>query len=116
MTWNNLTSENALKEILERSKEQPVVIFKHSTRCSISSTALNRLERSWKQDEMVKVQPYYLDLISYRPVSNMVAEVFDIPHESPQLLIIHNGKCVYDTSHMAISYNDLKERLKPLVN
>lgn len=90
---------------------QPVVLFKHSTRCSISGTALNRLERHWKDSEMADVKPYHLDLIAHRPISNRIAQVFGVEHQSPQLLLIRKGECVFNASHLDISYSDLKQRL-----
>ena len=95
------TEENDKNE----SKEQPVVIFKHSTRCSISSMAFDRLRRAWKEGENVK--PYYLDLIQYRDISNQIAERFGIMHQSPQVILLKDGKAIYDNSHMGISYQDL---------
>ena len=69
--------------------------------------AKNRLEKNWdfKTDE---VEPYYLDLISYRSLSNAVTETFDVFHESPQLLLIKDGECIYDASHLDISVSELK--------
>ena len=81
-----------------------MVIFKHSTRCSISSMAKNRLERVPAPDH---IRFYYLDLIRYRSVSNKVAELFQVWHESPQVLLLKNGECVYDESHNAIDMNEL---------
>lgn len=112
MNWKKLETETALAEIKALSEKQPVIIFKHSTRCSVSSMALNRLERNWDQDEMQTVQPYFLDLLSYRNISNKIAEIFGVPHESPQILLIENGKCVYHSSHMGISYDILKKEAK----
>lgn len=114
MKWNVLNNSAQLEEIKKLSEHQPVVVFKHSTRCSISATALNRLERNWKEEEMTAVKPYFLDLLSYRPVSNAVAQAFDVYHQSPQILIIHKGTCVYHTSHMDISYPGLKAQLAQL--
>jgi bacillithiol system protein YtxJ len=108
MNWNRIESIETLDRILEESKENPVVIFKHSTSCSISAMALNRLERSWNDSEMGEVKPYYLDLIAYRDISNAVAQKFGVMHQSPQVLLIKNGECVYDDSHMGISYQNLK--------
>ena len=106
MDWIVLKEENELKELIRRSETKPQVIFKHSTRCSISSVAKGRLERS-------KVPPgadfYYLDLISYRNISNSVAQVFNIHHESPQVMVIKNGECIYDESHMGINMADIEE-------
>jgi bacillithiol system protein YtxJ len=87
MKWNALTSIAQIDEIKELSNQQPVLIFKHSTRCSISATALSRLERSWKAEEMIPLQTYFLDLIAYRSVSGAVAEIFDVQHQSPQVCI-----------------------------
>ncbi|WMJ72673.1 bacillithiol system redox-active protein YtxJ [Cytophagaceae bacterium ABcell3] len=107
MEWEELKDAGTLDKINEVSKEQPVLIFKHSTRCSISDTALNRLERNWKKDEAKGVVPYYLDLISFRDISNKIAEVYDVKHESPQALLIVNGACVYYASHMGINLNEI---------
>ncbi len=112
MDWITLNTEEQLGEIQNISNDQPVLIFKHSTRCSISATALSRLERAWKSEEMDKVTPYYLDLISNRPLSNEIASRYHVIHQSPQLLLIHRGECVFNTSHLDISYNTLKNQLE----
>jgi bacillithiol system protein YtxJ len=108
MNWISLTSVQQLEEIKERSKQKPQVIFKHSTRCSISSMAKSRLERS---GGLNGVDFYYLDLISYRPLSARVAEEFKVHHESPQVLVIINGECVYDESHYGIHMDEIKGQL-----
>lgn len=69
--------------------------------------ALNRLERDFDQEQLEGVPVYFLDLISFRELSNRVAEEFSVMHQSPQVLLIKNGQCVYDDSHMGISFNDL---------
>lgn len=112
MNWIQLNSSEDLKTIKEESRENPVIIFKHSTRCSISDMALNRLERSWSDQEMINVKPYYLDLIRNRNVSDEVAEVFNVRHESPQILIIKNGEVVHTDSHMGINYSTIKDLAK----
>lgn len=107
MNWNKLTSESQLETIKAESAQQPVLIFKHSTRCSISAMALSRMERNW--DDAAGIKPYYLDLIANRSISNQVASKFGVDHESPQILLIQNGECVYDASHMGISFDALKQ-------
>ena len=111
MNWHPLTSVEQLEEIMDESKNTPVVIFKHSTACSISSTAKSRLERQWAGAGLDHVKPYYLDLISYRPVSNEVAEVLQVRHQSPQLLLVQDGVCTYDASHLGISVDALKKQV-----
>jgi bacillithiol system protein YtxJ len=107
MDWNKLTLSSQLEEIKALSFEKPVLIFKHSTRCSISDMSLNRLLRNWKVDDSERIIPYYLDLIDFRSVSNQVEEEFGVPHASPQVILIKNGEAVYDNSHFGISYPDI---------
>ncbi len=111
MNWTQLESEETLAEIKKISANQDVIIFKHSTRCPVSSMALSWFERSWNEEEMKGVTPFFLDLISYRSVSGKIAEVFNVQHESPQLLLIRNGVCTYHVSHSEISYKELKKEL-----
>jgi len=106
MKWNELIDENQLVAMRERSFQRPQVIFKHSTRCGISSVAKSRLEK-WTPSEDFDF--YYLDLIRHRPLSNKVAEEFHVYHESPQVLVIKSGECVYDESHLGISLQDILE-------
>jgi bacillithiol system protein YtxJ len=108
MHWNPLTDVHQLDEIVEISQNQPVVIFKHSTRCSISSTALSRFERAWGTTENTA---FYLDLIAYRPISLEIAEKFGIQHQSPQVLVINKGTCTYSATHWDISVDELKPYL-----
>lgn len=111
MNWKSVNTEQDLEQAKATSIEKPVVIFKHSTRCGISSMALNRLERSWKDEEMKEVDAYFLDLIQHRDLSQAVAQMYDIRHESPQLLLIKDGTCIYHSSHMEVSYQALKDQL-----
>lgn len=106
MNWIDLNDEAGLEKIKSKSAEQPQVIFKHSTRCSISSMAKSRLERSTAP---AGVDFYYLDLISHRDISKKIAEDFSVEHESPQILVIKNGECVYDESHTGISMDEITE-------
>ena len=107
MNWNKLTSEAQIDQVILESAAKPVLLFKHSTSCSISSMALDRLLRNWKPEDADKITPYYLDLLAYRNLSNLVAERFNIPHESPQVLLIQNGKVTYHESHYGISYAEI---------
>lgn len=105
MNWIPLTTEAQLDEIVQLSETKPTIIFKHSTRCSISSTALSRLERAW---DAAETPAYYLDLIAYRPISSAIAKKFDIEHQSPQVLVINQGKCSYSATHWDIAMDEIK--------
>ncbi len=114
MNWNKLTQEAQLEDIISESQERPVLIFKHSTSCSISSMALSRMERKWKDDEVGDPKPYYLDLLANRGLSGEVASRFGVPHQSPQVLLISKGESVYDSSHYEISFDALAEHLSTI--
>src|SRR5687768_874700 len=105
MNWIELTKESQLSEIKERSNNKLQVIFKHSSRCSVSSMAKGRLERGTPPPD---IDFYFLDLIKYRDISNKIVEEFSVYHESPQILLIKNGECVYDESHLGISMAEIE--------
>jgi bacillithiol system protein YtxJ len=107
--WQPLKQLEQIDALAEESKNQPVVIFKHSTSCSISATAKSRLERQWQDAGLNEIKIYYLDLLSYRPVSNEIADFFKVRHESPQLLLIQDGICTYNASHMGIKLDEVKK-------
>ena len=107
MNWNPITSIDQLEQIKQQSFQTPQVIFKHSTRCSISLMVLNRLERSIAPEQ---VQFHYLDLLAYRTISDQIATDFAVYHESPQVLLIKNGECIYDESHQGISMDEIAEQ------
>jgi len=107
MKWIDLSDEGQIEMIKEQSSREPVVIFKHSTRCSISSMAKNRLERESPLGDNLPF--YFLDLIKYRTISNKIADDFNVYHQSPQVLIIKNGECTYEESHYGISMADILE-------
>jgi len=111
MNWSELTDAAHLEELTKESHQKHILIFKHSTRCSISQTALGRLERNWNEKEMVDVKPYFLDLLSYRKLSLHIADQFKVEHESPQILLIKNGQAIFDRSHLDIDYNSVKSEL-----
>lgn len=112
MNWISITSIDQLDQLTEESKTKPILIFKHSRSCSISKATLDRLERNWNLDG---VKTYFLDLLTYRDVSNAIAKIFEVQHESPQVLIVDNGKSIYDRSHFDITFQDIKNKLQ-LVN
>ncbi|HLT08612.1 MAG TPA: bacillithiol system redox-active protein YtxJ [Cyclobacteriaceae bacterium] len=105
--WKTLDKLEQINEIKKESETRTVLIFKHSTRCSISGMAWDRLQRNWKAEDSEKLSPYYLDLIRYREISNLIAKEFGVEHESPQAILIKNGVATYDTSHMGINYQEI---------
>lgn len=112
MNWNYLEHPDQLDQLIAESNNTTVLIFKHSTRCNISRATLDRLERNWKEADISNVKTYFLDLLSYRHISNAIADQFEVAHQSPQILIIRNGKSIYDNSHYGIDFNDIRDNAK----
>ena len=108
--WRKLTDLGQLNELTDLSFEKPVLIFKHSTRCSISRFALKQFENEYDFSNE-ELQPYFLDLLEYRSISNEIASRFGVFHQSPQILVIKEGKSVYDESHDAIAVSEVRNIL-----
>ncbi|MGB1019430.1 MAG: bacillithiol system redox-active protein YtxJ [Chitinophagales bacterium] len=109
-SWKTLDSINQLEEIKETSNTKTQILFKHSVTCGISGHAEFKLESDWNfEDENFDF--YYLDLLANRVVSNEIASMFQVTHQSPQILIIKNGKATAHFSHQAISVDRIKQAL-----
>lgn len=106
MGWIALDSDAQLDELLAASYQHPILFFKHSTRCSISSAAEGRLLRAETQLE-TKFTLVYLDLLRYRSLSNRLANDLGVEHASPQVLLVQNGQCTYHESHFGIQPAEL---------
>lgn len=111
MKWIPLQSVGQLQEVMAQSQYETVLLFKHSTRCSISTTALERINRSTLSDQ---VPSYLLDLLLHRDVSAAIADRLNVHHESPQVLLIKSGQCFYDESHLAITVESIQDELKKM--
>lgn len=111
MNWTKIENEQDLNDLNEISRKKICLLFKYSTRCPTSGVALDRLERDWNPDEMEEVEPYFLDLIKHRNLSNVIADHYDVMHESPQIILIEKGKSIFDTSHFWIKYENIREAI-----
>lgn len=105
LPWQPLQSISQLETIVEKSKSKTQFVFKHSTRCGISSMVMKQFVSAY--DVETNADLYYLDLLSYRDVSNEVGYKFQVMHQSPQLLVIKNGVAVAHASHGSINEMDL---------
>lgn len=114
MSWNTINNTKQITAIVEASHIRPQIIFKHSTTCPISSIAKRRLDSDLEQLEIADL--YYLDLLSYRSISNDIAEQLGVHHESPQVIVIHKGETSYEESHLDISVEDLLTHFNYLQN
>ncbi|QDO95578.1 bacillithiol system redox-active protein YtxJ [Formosa sediminum] len=105
LPWKALVSESQVDSIVEASKSNTQLIFKHSTRCGISRMVLSQFEKAYNPD--LNIDMYFLDLLQHRELSRAVADTLNVYHESPQLIIIKNGVVVKHASHGEINTVDL---------
>ncbi|WP_445430483.1 bacillithiol system redox-active protein YtxJ [Chryseobacterium indoltheticum] len=105
--WKTIRSEEDLENAVKQSYENRVAIFKHSTSCFISKTVLKNFEKEIENSDDQNVSFYFLDLLAFRPISNKIAEDFAIRHESPQLIVLENGKAINNASHQDISLSQI---------
>lgn len=110
MNWKILETMDTLDQLEKDSHNKMVAIFKHSVSCGISAHVKHSLESQWNvADEALDI--YYLDLINFRPISNEIASRFGVMHQSPQILLIKDGKVIYHSSHMAVTAGNIETAL-----
>jgi bacillithiol system protein YtxJ len=113
MNWQFVRDEIHVESFHELSFDpsiDAIIVFKHSPRCSISLMAKDRLERKW-EPEFDQNPVFLIDVLSSRAASNLVSEKYGIEHQSPQVLIIKEGKCIYTASHSAITFEEIRKQL-----
>ena len=97
--WTDLVSMEQWEDIVEQSDKSPQLVFKHSTRCGVSRMVLRQFESEWKGTGKC----YFLDLLNHRDISNRIAADMLVEHQSPQVIVVHEGKSIYDASHQGVS-------------
>lgn len=110
MVWKILNEVSQIETLLEDSHTKDILIFKHSTTCSVSMISKLKLEDEWNSE--MDIVPYYLDVKGSREISNSIAEILGVHHESPQVILIRDGECIYDESHFDISLADIRESIR----
>jgi bacillithiol system protein YtxJ len=109
--WIRMIGADQLEEIFEKDG-RPKLVFKHSTRCSISSMALSRFEKEWNQANNCDL--YFLDLLAHRPISDLIAQRSEIQHQSPQVIVLIDGEVIHHSSHNGISANEIGNIIQKL--
>lgn len=105
--WENLTTREQVEALFKAPNAKAFLFFKHSTRCSLSTMALNRFESNWDEDINI-CDLYFVDLIKNRDVSNKIEELTGVTHQSPQVIAVQNGKVIYSAAHSAIDADKIK--------
>lgn len=103
--FTKIESNEKLDELFDTSNEKPVVLFKHSVTCPISSDVYYEVSNADAEINLVVVQ-------TARNISNAIAERTGIRHESPQAIVLKNGQAVYHASHYDVTAEEISEKLK----
>lgn len=111
VTWHTLANDADLDRALTTSHERPVLLFKHSVRCSISAMALDRVQRGWVYPAET-LEPWLLDLLRYPEISKAIAVRLGVVHQSPQAILLRHGRVVWHASHSGISVSAISEALE----
>ena len=111
MTWRTITTTADLERLVEQSQSTACLIYKHSTRCTMSEMMKYVLEEEWDFEE-TELIPYYLDILSNKTLAAKIAEDFQVYHQSPQVLLIQKGECTFDEDHRDISIEEIREHLE----
>lgn len=108
--WTDIIDVSQLDSIEEESKSVPVLIFKYSTRCNLSTFMLKKFEKKFDY-EGGSVKPYFLDIRAFRNISDEIAIRYGIAHQSPQIILIKGNRATYYANHEHIKFEDFKERV-----
>lgn len=108
--WKTIESDEALMSLIEVTNEKPVLFFKHSTRCSISTMAKHRFEQEWDNNNS-SVELCFIDLLRFRSVSNLLTELSGVQHQSPQVIVLFAGEVLYEGSHSGIQTREIRKML-----
>jgi len=108
MNWINVDSIEKTGEIKELSKNHSVLIFKYSPRCIIDYIVRLLFQREWHEATM-RMKTYLINVIEYKELSDKIANEFGVEHQSPQILIIENGKCIFSASHGKLKVSEIKQ-------
>ena len=111
MKWRTITTTADIEALIIQSQSTACLIYKHSTRCTMSEMMKYVLEEEWNFEE-TEVIPYYLDILSNKALAAKIAEVFQVYHQSPQVLLIQKGECTFDEDHRDISIEEIREHLE----
>ena len=103
--FSRITEVAELESLIDRSKQGPVVIFKHSLTCPISASAFEKMQRYEGAVDLVEVQ-------RARALSNEIAQRLGVRHESPQIIVVRNGQVLWDASHFKITAEAVAEAVE----
>jgi len=101
--WQEITTVQEWQQLLEKSNEKQIIMFKHSTTCPVSASALEEYDEYLSKQPNSDVDYYLVKVIESRPVSNQIAEDLNVKHASPQIILFKDQKSIWNTSHWSIT-------------
>jgi len=101
--WREITSIEEWDKVMSDSASRQVIVLKHSTRCPVSASALEEYEAYLADKPNPDTDYYLVKVIESRPVSNKIAEDLGVVHQSPQMILVKDGKAVWNTSHWSVT-------------
>ena len=104
----DISTETEWNDVLRKSHDRPVVLFKHSNSCGLSSRAQRQIERLTDPGDP---DVYRIVVQTARPISDYVEHVLGIRHESPQVFVLAGGNAVYDSSHHAVTAENIRDAM-----
>lgn len=107
-TLTRITSIEELHSLLDNSRKQPLLLFKHSTRCPISAGAYREVEAYLNDNPNEEVTYGLIYVVEDRDVSNEATERLNVKHASPQVILVKDGQSHWNTSHSAITSGALR--------
>lgn len=102
MSYQSINSIADFDSVLQKSNSETIAVFKHSSTCDLSAMAKKEMAN-------VKFPVYELIVQTARPLSNHIESHFGIRHESPQVILISQGKPIYNASHRAVTADSIHE-------
>lgn len=102
------------EQLVADSYDKPVFVFKHSTSCPISASRW-QLFQSFSDKES-RASFHRVLVIQDRPVSRYIAEETGIRHQSPQAILLYQGKPAWDASHYSITEKDMTAALERVLS
>lgn len=99
MRWESISDTESLQTIIANSEVKPQLLFKHSSRCFISTIVRSKFDDA---NDPELIDYLHIDVLSSRSLSSLIAKHFGIQHESPQAILVFKGDCVLDESHQSI--------------
>ncbi|MDZ7807262.1 MAG: bacillithiol system redox-active protein YtxJ [Gracilimonas sp.] len=108
--WNTVSVRENITSLIERSREQPQLIYKHSTRCSVSFITKEDLD--YHVEQIAKHADLHLiNVVEQRDLSNYLSQTLNIRHESPQALLLRDGQVTWTGSHWNVKAKEILSRL-----